>query len=71
MSNKIENIRNIALFAHVDAGKTTITENFLFSNGNIRLKGNVNKGTSKTDFLDIENLLHLTNNSGIYAGGII
>ncbi len=54
MSNAIENIRNIALFAHVDAGKTTITENLLFSSGNTRSKGNVDKGTSKTDFLEIE-----------------
>jgi len=47
-------IKNIALFAHVDAGKTTLTENLLFSGGNIRTKGNVDKGTSQTDFLDIE-----------------
>ena len=50
----MKNIRNIAFFAHVDAGKTTITENLLFDSGNIRTKGNVDKGTSQTDFLKIE-----------------
>ena len=51
---RMKNIRNIALFAHVDAGKTTVTESLLFSNGNIRVRGSVDKGTSQTDFLDIE-----------------
>ncbi len=50
----MKEIRNIALFAHVDAGKTTVTESLLFSNGNIRTRGSVDKGTSHTDFLDIE-----------------
>lgn len=50
----MKNIRNIAVFAHVDAGKTTVTENLLFSTGQIRSKGNVDKGTSQTDFLEIE-----------------
>ncbi|MBN2663558.1 MAG: TetM/TetW/TetO/TetS family tetracycline resistance ribosomal protection protein [Bacteroidales bacterium] len=50
----MKNIRNIAFFAHVDAGKTTITENLLYSTGSIKKKGNVDKGTSQTDFLDIE-----------------
>ncbi len=48
------NIRNIALFAHVDAGKTSITENFLFTSGTIRNKGNVNNGNTQTDRLEIE-----------------
>ncbi len=50
----MKNIRNIAFFAHVDAGKTTLTENLLFASGNIRTRGNVDKGTSQTDFLEIE-----------------
>ena len=48
------NIRNIGILAHVDAGKTTLTEQMLYLSGAINKKGSVDKGTSHTDFLDIE-----------------
>ena len=47
-------IINIGVLAHVDAGKTTLTESLLFLGGVIKNIGNVDKGTSQTDFLDIE-----------------
>ncbi|MDA3952976.1 MAG: TetM/TetW/TetO/TetS family tetracycline resistance ribosomal protection protein [Bacteroidales bacterium] len=48
------NIRNIGILAHVDAGKTTITENFLFLSGATKQLGRVDAGTTQTDFLDVE-----------------
>lgn len=48
------NLRNIGIVAHVDAGKTTITENLLYRAGLIRSLGSVDKGTAHTDYLDIE-----------------
>ena len=50
----LKQLRNIALFAHVDAGKTSITENFLFASGAIRSKGDVDAGNTQTDTLQIE-----------------
>ena len=47
-------IRNLGILAHVDAGKTTLTEQMLYLSGGVRAPGNVDKGTSLSDALDIE-----------------
>jgi len=47
-------IINIGIVAHVDAGKTSITELFLYKSGIIRSIGNVDKGTSQSDSLAVE-----------------
>ncbi|NOX46313.1 MAG: TetM/TetW/TetO/TetS family tetracycline resistance ribosomal protection protein [Chlorobi bacterium] len=51
MSKKI---KNIGILAHVDAGKTTLTESFLFLANAIKQKGNVDRGSAVTDNLDVE-----------------
>ena len=50
----IQSMRNVGVFAHVDAGKTTTTEHMLFKSGTIRSLGSVDDGTAQTDNLDIE-----------------
>ncbi|MDA0747080.1 MAG: GTP-binding protein, partial [bacterium] len=50
----LRKIRNLGILAHVDAGKTTLTENMLFLSGGIREVGNVDKGTSLSDGMDVE-----------------
>jgi elongation factor G len=50
----IERVRNIGIIAHVDAGKTTLTERVLFHTGQIHKQGEVHLGTATTDFHPIE-----------------
>jgi len=45
---------NIGVLAHVDAGKTTLTEHFLYNSGAIRTIGSVDKGSTSTDSLALE-----------------
>lgn len=47
-------IYNIGVFAHVDAGKTTLTERILYLSGALRSPGSVDSGTAQTDWLDVE-----------------
>ena len=49
-----KSIRNIGIFAHVDAGKTSITENMLFLSGKTKFLGSVDDGNTHSDFLAIE-----------------
>lgn len=60
-------IRNIALFAHVDAGKTSITEAFLYHSGKIRNFGSVDKGNTRTDALTVERERGISVKSGIVS----
>ncbi|MGN0793113.1 MAG: GTP-binding protein [Aristaeellaceae bacterium] len=48
------NLRNIGIFAHVDAGKTTLSEQLLMHAGAIRRAGSVDEGTAHTDNLPVE-----------------
>jgi elongation factor G len=50
----IEQIRNIGLIAHIDAGKTTTTERMLYYCGRTRQVGSVDDGTTITDWMDQE-----------------
>lgn len=48
--NALSFVRNLGILAHVDAGKTTVTERMLYAAGAVRKRGEVHDGTTVTDF---------------------
>ncbi|MBZ0235858.1 MAG: GTP-binding protein, partial [Deltaproteobacteria bacterium] len=55
-----ERIRNLGIIAHVDAGKTTLTERVLLYTGRIHAAGEVHTGTAHTDFHPLEQAKGIT-----------
>lgn len=50
----IQNVRNVGIMAHIDAGKTTTTERILFYSGRVHRIGEVHEGAATMDFMEQE-----------------
>ncbi|MEV5432037.1 elongation factor G [Streptomyces sp. NPDC052701] len=50
LANPLSTLRNLGVLAHVDAGKTTVTERILYATGTTHKRGEVHDGTTVTDF---------------------
>lgn len=50
-SNKLSKTRNLGIIAHIDAGKTTVTERVLFYSGRVHKMGEVHDGEATMDWM--------------------
>ena len=53
-AHDLSDIRNVGIIAHIDAGKTTTTERFLYYSGKTHRIGEVDNGSTVMDYLDEE-----------------
>jgi elongation factor G len=62
---RIRAIRNIGIMAHIDAGKTTLTERLLFAAGRTHRMGEVHEGAAVMDWMDLERERGITITSAV------
>ena len=68
---KIENLRNVAIIAHVDHGKTTLVDQLLRQSGTFRVNENVNERVMDSNDLERERgITILSKNTSVMYGDI-
>ncbi|WP_137991182.1 elongation factor G [Streptomyces vilmorinianum] len=68
MSSSLEpNNLNLGILAHIDAGKTSLTERLLYAAGAIDAVGSVDEGSTQTDSLDLERQRGITIRSAVVS----
>src|SRR5512142_869379 len=66
----VDRWRNLGIIAHVDAGKTTLTERLLFKTGTIHRTGEVHDGATTTDHMELERALRVLDGAVTVFSGV-